>query len=67
MSSRQTLSENPAVHSVIEILPLYSIMIFGCYCLAKLGYDLLVFRDDPSEIDALAKVLACALCPPLFD
>ncbi len=44
------------VHRVLEILPLYFLILFGCYCLGKLGYDLLVFRDDPQEIDVLAKV-----------
>lgn len=57
MYSRDSLfKENLAMHSVINILPIYILMCFGCYCLGKLGYDLLIFRDDPSEIDKLAQV-----------
>eukprot|EP01038_Epipyxis_sp_PR26KG_P004532 gene4532-6398_t len=38
---------------IIHIIPWYSLMIFGSYCLGKLGYDLMVFNDYPDEIKKL--------------
>ena len=35
--------------------------MFGCYCLGKLGYDLVTFNDYPKEIQKLEEV-GIALC-----
>ena len=39
----------------IQVAPWYALICFGCYCLTKLGIDLLTFRDCPQEIPKLAK------------
>ena len=38
---------------IIDIFPWYSLIVFGCYCLSKLGYDLVSFNDYPEEISKL--------------
>ena len=38
---------------IIDILPWYSLICCGCYCLSKLGYDLILFNDYPLEIAKL--------------
>lgn len=40
-----------------DVSPWYLLIVFGCYCLAKLGYDLLTFNDYPKEIKKLEQVL----------
>jgi hypothetical protein len=40
----------------VPAAPLYLLVLLGCYCLARLGSDLLAFRDDPTEISKLEKV-----------
>ena len=55
MSFRREFGSEP-IAKVVEVIPLYLIMTLGSYCLGKLGYDLLVFREDPREITALEKV-----------
>lgn len=49
--SRQQFSER--VNWFTDISIWYLLIIFGCYCLAKLGYDLLTFNDYPKEIKKL--------------
>jgi dolichyl-phosphate mannosyltransferase polypeptide 3 len=39
-----------------DVAPWYSLILFGCYCLAKLGFDLLTFNDYPKEIKKLEQV-----------
>lgn len=39
-----------------SVLPWLLLMWFGCYCLFKLGIDLLSFNDYPKEIHKLEKV-----------
>lgn len=39
-----------------DVSPWYSLILFGCYCLAKLGFDLLTFNDYPLEIKKLEQV-----------
>jgi len=41
-----------------DVSPWYLLIVFGCYCLAKLGYDLLTFNDYPKEIKKLEQVLS---------
>ena len=41
---------------IITVFPWLLLMTFGCYCLFKLGYDLLTFNDYPKEIGKLAEV-----------
>lgn len=38
---------------LIDIFPWYSLICFGCYCLSKIGCDLLSFNDYPHEITKL--------------
>jgi dolichyl-phosphate mannosyltransferase polypeptide 3 len=38
---------------LIDVAPLYTLVTFGCYCLGKLGYDLMTFNDYPQEIGKL--------------
>mmetsp|Transcript_3602 Transcript_3602/g.5613 ORF Transcript_3602/g.5613 Transcript_3602/m.5613 type:complete len:92 (-) Transcript_3602:578-853(-) len=38
-----------------DISPWYLLIVLGCYCLAKLGYDLFSFNDYPLEIKKLEK------------
>lgn len=40
----------------VPAMPLYLLVVLGCYCLARLGSDLLAFRDDPAEIAKLEQV-----------
>lgn len=39
-----------------NVSPWYVLIIFGCYCLAKLGLDLLSFNEYPHEIKKLEQV-----------
>lgn len=39
-----------------DVSPWYMLILFGCYCLAKLGIDLLSFNDYPHEIKKLEQV-----------
>jgi len=48
--------ESEIVRFYIDVAPLFFIMMFGCYCLFKLGYDLLTFNNFPDEIGKLADV-----------
>ena len=41
---------------LVSILPWYGLILFGCYCLMKLGRDLLNFNDCPKEIQKLSQV-----------
>ena len=41
---------------IIKALPCYLLIIFGCFCLGKLGYDLISFNDLPSEVHKLEEV-----------
>jgi dolichyl-phosphate mannosyltransferase polypeptide 3 len=45
---------------IIDVFPWYVLICFGCYCLSKLGYDLLTFNDYPLEIIALEKDIKMA-------
>jgi hypothetical protein len=64
------LKYNSSFYSVptvwfIDVFPWYMLIIFGCFCLAKLGYDLLSFNDYPLEIKKLEEVsLTISLFPP---
>ena len=49
-------SVHPALSKIAEIFPFFLLIGFGSACLGKLGYDLTVFREDPTEILALEKV-----------
>jgi hypothetical protein len=42
----------------INVLPWYSLICFGCYCLSKLGMDIFSFNDCPSEIQKMTEVSA---------
>jgi len=41
---------------IIDSLPCYLLMVFGCYCLGKLGVDLILFNDYPLEVKKLEEV-----------
>lgn len=49
-------SQNEEIIWIFYTSPFLVLIYFGCYCLARLGWDLFVFNDFPSEVDALAKV-----------
>lgn len=41
----------------VQALPLYALVCLGCYCLARLGADLLLFRDFTHRTHLLEQVL----------
>jgi hypothetical protein len=41
---------------ILSVLPWYALICFGCYCLSKLGSDILTFNDCPKEIEKLTQV-----------
>ena len=45
---------------IVDVIPWYSLICFGCYCLTKLGYDLLTFNDYPNEIRRLEQDIRAA-------
>jgi hypothetical protein len=45
------------IDRLANVIPWLLLMWFGCYCLAKLGWDLLSYNDYPSEIKSLEKVI----------
>lgn len=50
----------PDLSRIINTLPWFWLMSLGCYCLGKLGMDLLTFNDFPHEIKALEADIAAA-------
>lgn len=40
----------------LDVLPWYSLICFGCYCLSRLGSDILNFNDCPKEIEKMTQV-----------
>lgn len=50
------LNQNKDIVWIFHVLPFIILIYFGCYCLLRLGWDLLMFNDFPSEVGALAKV-----------
>ncbi len=52
--------ENMKIRWIINIIPWYSLICFGCYCLMKIGFDLLTFNDYPLEIGKLEKDIKIA-------
>jgi len=47
---------NKEIIRIFYVFPFLTLIYFGCYCLLRLGWDLLMFNDFPFEVDALAKV-----------
>jgi hypothetical protein len=45
---------------VVDVMPWYFLICFGCYCLTKLGWDLLTFNDYPKEIGKLEEDIRAA-------
>lgn len=45
---------------LVDVCPWYTLILFGCYCLMKLGYDLLTFNDYPAEIALLERDIKAA-------
>ena len=45
---------------IVDVMPWYSLICFGCYCLTKLGFDLLTFNDYPDEIRRLEQDIRTA-------
>ena len=45
---------------LVDVMPWYTLICFGCYCLTKLGYDLLTFNDYPDEIRRLEQDIRAA-------
>ena len=44
------------VRFIVRAMPWYGLISLGCYCLYRLGMDLLNYRDRPDEIPKLAEV-----------
>jgi len=40
----------------LVLFPWYILICFGCYCLGKLGLDLLLFKDFPNETKKIEAV-----------
>ena len=55
ISSERSLTADK-LQWMVSILPWYGLILFGCYCLMKLGSDLLNFNDCPKEIQKLSQV-----------
>lgn len=45
---------------IVTIWPWYSLMVFGCYCLYRLGSDIVSFNDYPEETLKLEKDILIA-------
>ena len=41
---------------LVDVSPWYLLMVMGCFCLGKLGFDLISFNDYPQEIKKLEEV-----------
>lgn len=50
---RQGVLKQDYLSRIIYALPWLWLVSLGCYCLGKLGIDLLTFNDYPHEIKAL--------------
>lgn len=57
---KMVYANNKQISWYLNIMPFYAIILFGCYCLAKLGIDLLTFNDYPEEIIKLTVDIAAA-------
>ncbi len=55
-SENITIISVPNIRFILNALPWYALMNLGCYCLYRMGMDLLIFRDCPEEIDKLKQV-----------
>lgn len=51
-----TESNVEKVRFIVRAMPWYGLISLGCYCLYRLGMDLLNYRDRPDEIPKLAEV-----------
>lgn len=56
-STKSLHAHIPQIKFLLDVLPWYSLVLFGCYCLGKLGIDMLSFRDCPQDIPKLAEVI----------
>ncbi|CAM9130894.1 unnamed protein product [Discosporangium mesarthrocarpum] len=59
---REGLCEQ-AKRDVVSILPLYALIVFGCYALGRIGISLYTFRDCAQEAKMLEQVTSPALFP----
>lgn len=44
------------IKNIFKVLPWYTLICVGSYCLGRLGLDILKFNDCPQEIAKLGKV-----------
>lgn len=56
------ISNGDKIKFVVRALPWHGLISIGCYCLFRLGRDLLSYRDRPEEIPILAEVNAYNPC-----
>lgn len=61
-STKNLHAHIPTIKFLLDVLPWYSLVLFGCYCLGKLGIDMLSFRDCPQDIPKLAEVTFRSPC-----
>ncbi|CAN0362062.1 unnamed protein product [Ectocarpus sp. 12 AP-2014] len=45
---------------VIEVLPMYNLIVFGCYALAKIGLGLIAFKDCSEDAALLDEDIQAA-------
>ena len=50
------LIETPYISRIIFTFPWLSLISFGSFCLARIGWDLLTFNDFPEEVKVLERV-----------
>lgn len=43
------LNDNKALETIVKTLPGYFLMVFGCYSLYSIGYDLWILKEFPED------------------
>ncbi|EAS00705.1 dolichol-phosphate mannosyltransferase subunit 3 (macronuclear) [Tetrahymena thermophila SB210] len=49
------LSKNKPLDTIAKALPGYLLMVFGCYSLYSIGYDLWILKEYPEDYQSLLK------------
>jgi dolichyl-phosphate mannosyltransferase polypeptide 3 len=56
MAQRSLKLNESNAKQILNVFPFYILITFGCYCLGKIGYDLLVFNDYSNKTKELEQV-----------
>ncbi|XP_011402585.1 PREDICTED: dolichol-phosphate mannosyltransferase subunit 3-like [Amphimedon queenslandica] len=51
---------SPQLYQVLLPMPLYAIMLLGCYSLIAVGYQLMTFSDCPEAADEIKQEIQMA-------